>query len=98
MVKQTLTVALVKSVLQVLDHLGPSGRRHRRRRRPKHQGRGRTGHHRPEPEVTLDLDRLRQTGGDPRARPSRQASEQIPNRRIRVMQWPLSPSPSPPAY
>jgi hypothetical protein len=30
--------------------------------------------------------------------PSRQAQEQIPNPRVRVMQWPPSPSLTPPAY
>jgi hypothetical protein len=30
--------------------------------------------------------------------PSRQAPEQIPNPRVRIMQRPLSPSPEPPAY
>jgi hypothetical protein len=65
MVKQVPTGALVKSILRVLHRLGPSGGRRRRRRRPRCRGHGRTSHRRPEPEVTLELDRLRWTGGDP---------------------------------
>jgi hypothetical protein len=65
MVKQVPTGALVKSILRVLDRLGPSGGRRRRRRRPRRRGHGRTSHRRSETEVTLELDRLRWTGGDP---------------------------------
>jgi hypothetical protein len=63
MVKQGLIIALVKLILQVLDHLGPSGGRHRRH--PRCQGRGRTSHRQQQHGVALDLDRLRRTGGTP---------------------------------
>jgi hypothetical protein len=56
MVKQALIVALIKSALQVLDHLGPLGGHRRRRQRPRPQGHGRTDHRRPEPGVTLGRD------------------------------------------
>jgi hypothetical protein len=52
----------------------------------------------PSARATLDLDRLRRTGGDYGAGPSHQASEHIPNPRVRVMQRLPSPSPTPPAY
>jgi hypothetical protein len=97
MVKHTVTVALVKSVLQVLDHMGPTRRRHRRRC-PRRRGRGRNGYRRLVPGGTLDLDRLCRTGGNPRAGPTRQALEQIPNPKVRVTQRPPSPSPTPPTY
>jgi hypothetical protein len=94
MVKHSLTVALVKSVLQVLDWMGPTGAR-RCRRRPRHRAHRGRRHHRTVLVGTLYLDQLHQTGEDPRAGPSCQAPEKIPNLRVRVMQRLPSPSPSP---
>jgi hypothetical protein len=64
MVKHMLTVALVKSVLQVMDRMVPT-RHHRHQQHSRHRGRGRNGHRRPVLGGTLDLDRLYRTGGDP---------------------------------
>jgi hypothetical protein len=50
------------------------------------------------PEVALNLDRLRQTGGDPGVGTSSQAPRRTPNPRVRVLERPPSPSPDPPAY
>jgi hypothetical protein len=66
MIKQELTIALVKSILQVLDRVGPTST-HRRRRRPSCRGRRGARIHRLVPRAPLDLDRLRRTRGDPRA-------------------------------
>jgi hypothetical protein len=96
--KQALTVALVKSVLEVKDHLGRTEGRHRRRRHPRRRGCGRMGNQRQQPRVTLDLDRLRQIGGDPRSGSSHQPSADAPNPRVRVLEQSPSPSPNPPAY
>jgi hypothetical protein len=63
--KQALTVALGKSVLEVLDRLGPTEGCRRRLRRPRRPGHGKMGNQQQQPGVTLDLDRLRQTGGTP---------------------------------
>jgi hypothetical protein len=92
MVKHTLTVALVNSILHVLDRLGPTVAR-RRRRRPRCRGPRRRRHHRTVPEGTLDLDWLHRTGGDPGTGPSRPTPEQIPNPRVRVTPRPPSPLP-----
>jgi hypothetical protein len=62
--KKALTIAFVKSVLEVLDRLGPTEGRRRRQQRPRRRGRGRTGNQRQQLRVTLDLDRLHRTGGD----------------------------------
>jgi hypothetical protein len=97
MVKHSLTVALVKSALQVLHRMGPTGRSHHRRRLRCRGRRGRR-HHQTVPGGTLDLDRLHRTGGDLVAGPSRQAPELIPNPRVRVLQRPPSPSPTPSTY
>jgi hypothetical protein len=51
MVKHALTIALVKSVLQVLDHMGPTGARHRRRH-PRHHGCIGRRHLQQQPEVS----------------------------------------------
>jgi hypothetical protein len=77
--------------------MGPTGAR-RHRRRPRRRGcRGRR-HQQQQPGVTLDLDRLRQTGGEPRAGYSHQPSADAPNPRVRVLERPPSPSPDPLAY
>jgi hypothetical protein len=95
--KHVLTVALVKSVLQVLDHMGPTGARSHRRQ-PRHHGRRGRRHQQQQPRVTLDLDRLHQTGGDPGAGSSRQPLTDAPNPRVRVLERPPSPSHDPLAY
>jgi hypothetical protein len=97
MVKHTLTVALVKHILQVLDRLGPTVARHRWQC-PRHRGRRGRWHHRTMLRGTLDLDRLHQTKGDPGSGPSRPAPKQIPNPRVRVTPIPPSPPHAPPAY
>jgi hypothetical protein len=97
MVKQSLTIAFVKSILQVLDRVGPT-EMCRRQRHPRQHGRRGRRHRRPVPRGTLDLDRLRRTGGNPGAGSSHQAPEQISNPRVRVTPQPPSPSPAPPAY
>jgi hypothetical protein len=85
MVKQSLTVALVKSILQVLDRVGPMELcRHRRCYRRCGQ-RGRR-YCQLVPEGTLVLDQLHQTRGDPGARPPHQAPEKISNPRVMVTQ------------
>jgi hypothetical protein len=85
MVKNSLTIALVKSILQVLDRMDPTGAR-RHRRRPRRCGRRGSRHHRPVPGGTLDLDWLHRTRGDLGAGPSHGALKQIPNPRVRVTQ------------
>jgi hypothetical protein len=50
MVKQSLTIALVKSILQVLDRVGPTELRRRRCRR---RGQRSTRHRRPVPKGSL---------------------------------------------
>jgi hypothetical protein len=62
--------------------------------------RGRRGrqHQQQQPGVTLDLDRLHQTGGDPGAGSLRQPLANAPNPRVRVLERPSSPSSDPPAY
>jgi hypothetical protein len=97
MVKHALTGALVKSVLQVLDRMGPTGA-HRHWRRPRRRGRRGRRHQQQQPRVTLDLDRLHQTGGDPGAGSSRQPLTDAPNPRVRVLERPPSPSHDPLAY
>jgi hypothetical protein len=87
----------MKSIVQVLDQIGPTGVR-RRRRCPRRCGRRVNRHRRPMPGGTLDLVRLHRTGGDPGVGQSHQVPEQIPNPRVRVTQRPQSPSPTPPAY
>jgi hypothetical protein len=86
-----LTVALVNLILQVLDCEGLSrtSRCHHRHSAPVH---------RQEPRITLDMERLRQTGGDPGAGSSIQAPTDTPNPRVRVLERPLSPSLDPSAY
>jgi hypothetical protein len=79
-----LTIALVNSILRVLDQVGPN---HVCRRR-----RG-VAVHRQELRATLDLDRLHQTGGTPGQDP------QVKHRRmpltlgVRVLERRPSPSP-----
>jgi hypothetical protein len=97
MVKHVLTVALVKSVFQVLDRMGPTGIR-RRRRRPRHHDRRGRWHQQQQLGVTLDLDRLHRTGGDPGAGSLRQPPINSPNPRARVLERTPSPSPDPPTY
>jgi hypothetical protein len=95
--KHVLTVALVKSVLQVLDHMGPTGARSHRRQ-PRHHGRRGRRHQQQQPRVTLDLDQLRRTGGDLGAGSSCQPPADTPNPTVRVLERPPSPSPDPSAY
>jgi hypothetical protein len=97
MVKQSLTAALVKSILQVLDQVDPTELR-RHRRRPRRRDRRGSRHRRPVLRGTLDMDWLHRIGGDPGVGPSHQALEPIPNPRVRVTQRPPSPSPAPLAY
>jgi hypothetical protein len=97
MVKHALTVALVKSVLQVLDRMGPT-RARRRQRHPRRRGHRGRRHQQQQPGVTLDLDWLRWTRGDPKARSLHLPLADIPNPRVRVLEWPPSPSPDQPAY
>jgi hypothetical protein len=61
-------------------------------------GRGRTGNQRQQPGVSLDLDRLCRTGGDPGVRTSCQTLTDAPNPRVRVLERPPYPSPNPPTY
>jgi hypothetical protein len=97
MVKHVLTVAPVKSVLQVLDRMGPT-RARRRQRHPRRRGHRGRRHQQQQPEVTLDLDWLHQTGGDPGAGSLHLPLADVPNPRVRVLERPPSPSSDPPAY
>jgi hypothetical protein len=97
MVKQTLTGALVKSILQVLDRVGPTGVRRHWRPSRRHGRRG-AGLRWPMPGATMDLDRFHRIRGDPGTGTSHQAPNQIPNPRVSVLHRPPSPSPEPPAY
>jgi hypothetical protein len=81
-----------------LDRLGPTEGRRCHQQRPRRRGRGRTGNQRKQFRVSLDLDWLRQTGGDPGVRPSHQAPTGAPNPRVRVLEQPPSPSPDPLTY
>jgi hypothetical protein len=97
MIKQALTVALVKSILQMFNRVGPTSMC-RRWRRPRRRGQRGARIRRPVPGATLDLDRLRRTGRDPGVGTSHQAPDRIPNPRARVLHRPSSPSPNPLAY
>jgi hypothetical protein len=85
MTNKELAITLVNSILRVLDQVDPC---HRSRHRRGRQG---VPAHRQEPGVTLDLEQLHQTGGDPGAGPSRQALADAPNLRVRVLERPPSP-------
>jgi hypothetical protein len=56
------------------------------------------GNHQQQPGVTLDLDRLRRTGGDLGAGSSRQQPTDAPNPRVSILERPPSPSLDPPPY
>jgi hypothetical protein len=92
MTNKELAITLVNSILRVLDQVDP---RHRSRHRRGRQG---VPAHRQEPGVTLDLEQLHQTGGDPGAGPSRQALADAPNLRVRVLERPPSPFLDPLTY
>jgi hypothetical protein len=93
MVTQTLTVALVKSILKVLDRVGPTTTRHRWCR-PQCRGRWGARIHRVVPGEPLDLDRLRRAEEDPREGTLSQAPMRTPNTRVRVLHRLSSPSPN----
>jgi hypothetical protein len=94
MKNKQLTVALVNSILRVLDQVGPS-RTNRRQCRPHHCGWWGVAVHWQEPGVALDLDGLRWIGGDPETEPSSLAPAHAPNPRVRVLERLPSPSPDP---
>jgi hypothetical protein len=90
MVNKALTVALVNSILQVLDQVSPNCVR---RGQPRCCGRWGVVVHRHVPMEALDLDWLHQIRGDPGAGPSSQEPTHAPNPRVRVLERPPSPSP-----
>jgi hypothetical protein len=97
MKNKELTVALVNSILRVLDHEGPScSSCHRHRRRHRHRCNAPV--HRQEPGTTRDLEWLHRTRGDPGVRSSCRALVDAANPRFRVLEMPPSPSPDPQAY
>jgi hypothetical protein len=73
-----LTVALVNSILRVLDQAGPNSVC-RCWCRPHRHGQQGVAVHQQEPGAALDLDRLGWTGGDLEAGHSSQAPTNTPN-------------------
>jgi hypothetical protein len=97
MVNREHTVALVHSLLRVLDQDGPR-RADRRRRWPCRCHRRTTTVHRQHHRTTLDLEWFHHTGGDPGAESSRQPPPTLietTNPRVRVLERPPVSLPRP---